>query len=106
MLEVTKDNFESDVAQSDVPVIIDFWADWCGPCKILAPTFEKVSAEYEGKVLFAKVNVDAETDLAQQFEVRSIPTMVVFKGGKEVDRFMGALSADDMKAKLDQALEK
>jgi thioredoxin 1 len=89
-LEVTDSTFDQEVLQSTQPVVVDFWAPWCGPCKALAPTFESVAVELDGKVKFVKVNID-DTDIAQQYGVRSIPTLIMFKDGKVVSTKTGAL---------------
>lgn len=96
MLQITKENFEMEVLKSDKPVIVDFWAVWCGPCKMVAPTFEALSAELP-EVKFGKVNVDEQPDLAQQFKVMTIPTFILFKDGKAVDQVVGALPKDKLK---------
>lgn len=98
---VTDANFEAEVLQSDVPVMIDFYAEWCGPCKMLMPIVEELAGEYDGKVKIVKVNVDDSPDTAQRYGVMSIPTLVFVKGGEEVDRAQGALPKDALKAKLD-----
>ena len=87
---VTDDNFDAEVRQADVPVVVDFWAEWCGPCKMIGPALEELSEEYGGQVKIAKVNVDENPGLAQQFNVMSIPTLIVFKDGAEVQRVIGA----------------
>lgn len=79
---ITKDNFENEVIKSDKPVLIDFWASWCGPCRMLSPVIEELAKEYEGRAKIGKVNVDAESELASAFNVSSIPTVVVIKDGK------------------------
>jgi len=90
--ELNQASFEKEVLQSKIPVVVDFWAEWCGPCKMMAPVFEKVSKEFESKVKFAKVNVDDNSDLAGNNEIMSIPCFVVYKDGKEVDRLVGGMS--------------
>ena len=90
--ELNQASFEKEVLQSKIPVVVDFWAEWCGPCKMMAPVFEKVSKSFEGKVKFAKVNVDDNSDLAGNNEIMSIPCFVVYKDGKEVDRLVGGMS--------------
>ena len=91
--EVTlpSDNFEAEVLQSDTPVLVDFWADWCGPCKMIAPAVEALSEDYAGKVKVGKVNVDDAGDLAMKFNVVSIPTLLLFKDGSVVDQQVGAV---------------
>ena len=96
MLQITKDNFEEEVLKSDKPTVVDFWAEWCGPCKVLGPEFEALSSEMSD-VKFAKLDVDNNQDIASKFGVMSIPTMILFKGGNEVDRAVGARSKEDIK---------
>jgi len=90
-IQLTDKNFDEVVANSDVPVIIDFWAPWCGPCKMMAPTFERAATEFPLKALFTKVNTEDEQSLGARFGIRSIPTIIIFKDGKEVERVSGAL---------------
>jgi len=90
IIEITKDNFESEVLKSDKPVLIDFWAEWCGPCRMVAPVLDEIAQENEG-VRIAKVNVDQNQDLAMQFQVSSIPTFVLVKDGQVADRMLGAM---------------
>ena len=85
-------SFQPEVVSSSVPVLVDFWAEWCGPCKAIAPVLEQLNTELTGKLKIVKVNVDEAPDLAQQFGIRSIPTLLVFKGGKVVDQAVGAKS--------------
>ena len=98
MLQITRDNFEKEVVGSKLPVIVDFWAEWCGPCRAMAPVFESVSKEFAGKMSFAKLDVDSNQELSSQFGVMSIPSLLVFKKGKEADRIVGSMSSDKLKA--------
>jgi thioredoxin 1 len=100
VLEVTADNFETEVAKSAVPVVIDFWAEWCSPCKQFAPTFEKVSKEFAGKMVFAKCDIDANQEFAQSNGVMSIPCIIVFKNGKEAGRMVGNQTEDLFRQQL------
>jgi thioredoxin 1 len=91
-ITLTNANFESEVVKSDLPVLVDFWAVWCGPCKMVAPAVAKIAEKYEGKIKVGKVNVDEEPELAEKFNISSIPTLGVFKGGKLVNQRIGAVS--------------
>ncbi|MEA3410815.1 MAG: thioredoxin TrxC [Pseudomonadota bacterium] len=95
-VELTGANFQKHVARGDIPVLVDFWAPWCGPCKMMAPAYEQVAQQLEPRVRVAKVNTDAEQMLGTQFQIRSIPTMALFKGGREVARQAGAMGAGDI----------
>ncbi len=97
MLNITIENFEAEVVQSEKPVVIDFWASWCGPCRMFAPTFEKVGEELAASVKFAKINVDEQEELARKFRVMSIPTIIAFKGGQAVKKTMGAITQAELK---------
>lgn len=88
-LNITKDNFEETVLKSDIPVLVDFWATWCGPCRMVAPIIEEIAKEYSGKIKVGKVNVDEESELAASFQISSIPTIMLFKDGKVADMKMG-----------------
>ena len=94
--------FETEVLKSDVPVLVDFWAVWCGPCKAIAPTVDDLAKQYMGKVKVAKMDVDEHQQVPQQYGIRSIPTLLVFKGGRVVDTIVGAVP----KAKLEESLKK
>ena len=101
-ITITDDSFEQEVIQSDKPVIVDFWATWCGPCKMIAPILEELAAEYGDKVKVAKLDVDSNATVAGKFGIMSIPSLVFFKNGEEVDRVVGAIP----KSQLTQRLEK
>lgn len=100
----TKASFEKEVLESKEPVLIDFYADWCGPCKMMAPVIEKLAEKYDGKAKVGKVNTDDEPELAQMFQVMSIPNMVIIKDGQVVDRIIGAVPQKELEAKLDAQL--
>ena len=87
---ITSDNFEAEVLQSDIPVLVDFWAEWCVPCRMVAPVLEEIAQEYSGKLKVAKVNVDEVSDIAGKYSIISIPTLMVFKGGEMVNKQVGA----------------
>ncbi|GAB6158976.1 thioredoxin [Desulfotomaculum varum] len=103
-MEFNAANFETEVLKSDVPVLVDFWAAWCGPCRAIAPIIDQLSAEFAGKVKIGKVNVDENRDLAQQFGVMSIPTLIFFKNGQKVDQVIGFTSKADLEKKLNALL--
>ena len=98
---ITNANFEEEVIKSEIPVLVDFWATWCGPCRMLGPTVEAVAKEYDGKVTVAKCNVDECEDVAVQFGIRNIPTLLFFKGGQVVDKLVGNVPKGEITAKLD-----
>ena len=103
-VEVTDQNFQTEVLGNALPVIVDFWAPWCGPCRMIAPKLEEIAKEYEGKAVVAKVNVDNSPMVAGQFGIRSIPTLLYVKGGKIVDQVIGNLPKGDLEARLKNLL--
>ena len=106
MLELKKDNFEQEVVKNRLPVLVDFWAPWCGPCRILSPTLDKLSSEYTNKLKFSKLNVDENQEIAAQFDVRGIPCIIIFMKGHEVDRIIGAYPEAELRKKIDIILAK
>jgi thioredoxin 1 len=106
VLELNKDNFEQEVKQSDLPVIVDFWATWCGPCKMLTPVFEEVSSEFEGKLKFGKLSTEESPEIAQENMVTGIPCLIIFNKGEEVDRIVGFSPAPVLKQKIEEVLNK
>lgn len=101
MQEITDQNFKEEVMEAKTPVLIDFFAIWCGPCKMLMPILEGLEKEYEGKVKIVKIDVDASPDTSNQFGIQSIPTLVFMKDGREIERLSGFKSKEELKAKLD-----
>ena len=103
-LEITDINFEETVLKSDKPVLVDFWAAWCGPCRMVGPIIDELSEEYEGKAVVGKVDIDSNQQYAAQFGVRNIPTVLVFKNGELVDRKVGVSSKNDYAQALDSLI--
>ena len=103
-LAVTDSDFEQEVLEAETPVLVDFWAEWCAPCKMVAPVLEDLAAEYDGKIKFIKVDVDTSPETAMKYGIRSIPTLLVFKGGSPVDQVVGAVPKAVIKKRLDSAL--
>ncbi len=100
-LEITDANFEEVVLKSDQPVLVDFWAEWCGPCKMIGPVVEELAGEYDGKAVIGKVNVDENPETSAKFGIRSIPTLLVIKGGEIVEKQIGAVPKATLAGKLD-----
>ena len=104
LIHVTDDSFESDVLQSNAPVLVDYWAEWCGPCKMIAPILDEVASEYADKLKIAKLDVDQNAETAQKYGIRSIPCLMLFKDGDIVATQVGALSKSQLSEFLDQNL--
>ncbi len=104
VLEVTSANFPSEVANSDVPVLVDFWASWCGPCRMLAPIIDELANDFDGKAKVGKINVDEQKELAAQYRVMSIPTVVLFKNGEIVDKVVGVRNKQDFAEMINKNL--
>ena len=102
VIQLQDSTFDKEVLKSDVPVLVDFWAVWCGPCKMIAPAVDELATQYKGKVKVAKMDVDQHQQVPQQFGIRSIPTLLLFKGGRVVDTIVGAVP----KSKLEESLKK
>jgi len=100
----TTSNFQEVVLNSDKPVLVDFWAEWCGPCKMISPLIEELATEYDGKAVIGKLNVDENPDVAATYGIRSIPTLLVFKGGEIVDRIVGAVPKANIAQKINSQL--
>ncbi|QUI25566.1 thioredoxin [Vallitalea pronyensis] len=103
-LAFTDNNFEAEVLNSDVPVLVDFYADWCGPCKMMAPVIDELAVKYEGKAKIGKLNVDQNGETAQKYRVMSIPTMLLIKNGKVVDTVVGAVPKQQLESKIESAM--
>jgi thioredoxin 1 len=100
-IQVTDDSFEKDVIQSAEPVLVDFWAPWCGPCRMLSPLIEELSKEYNGKIRVAKINTDEHPNAASRYKISAIPTLLFFKGGKVVEQMVGVHSKAEIKKTID-----
>jgi len=102
--DYSTNDFKSEVVESDTPVLVDFWAEWCGPCKVIAPVVEELAKDYEGKIKFGKVNVDDHNMVASEYGVRSIPTLLIFKNGAVVNQIVGAVPKEKITAILDTVI--
>lgn len=105
-VKINKDNFQDEVIHSKTPVVLDFWAEWCGPCKMMGPVFEELSKEFEGKVKFGKVNTEEEPELAGTFQIRGIPSLSIINGNEEIDRIVGFLPKDALKERINAIVQK
>jgi len=101
IVDITNDTFEEVVLKSEIPVVVDFWASWCGPCRMVAPIMEELANEFEGRVKIAKVNVDDQGELAAKFRIMSIPTIMIFKGGQMVEKVIGARTKEEFAKMLE-----
>ncbi len=104
MIHVTGKNFDSEVVKSNIPVLADFWAQWCGPCRMISPIVDEIAEELKGRLKVVKINVDEAQDLAGQFHIMSIPTLLIFKAGKPVEQVVGAMSKDQLLEKINPQL--
>lgn len=104
-IKLTNENFDTEVTNADIPVMVDFWAEWCGPCKMLAPFVKEAAEKYQGKLKVCKVNIDENMDLAQQYKIVSIPTLVFFKDGNATDRSIGFVDKERLFELIDRVIE-
>ncbi len=102
VLTITKDNFEDEVLKSDIPVLVDFWASWCGPCRAIAPVIDELANDFYGRAKVGKINVDEERELAEKFRIMSIPTVMLFKNGQAVEKVIGARPKEDFAALIEK----
>ena len=103
-IELTDSSFNNEVLNSDEPVLVDFWAEWCGPCRMVGPIVEELAQEYEGKAKIGKVDVDSNPEISMKYGIRSIPSLLIFKGGEVVDQIVGVVPKSQMKKQLDAQL--
>jgi thioredoxin 1 len=106
VIHLTRDNFDKEIKDSKSLAIIDFWAPWCGPCQMMGPVFESLSGQYKGKIKFAKLNTDEHPELANNFQIQGIPTLIIVNGQKEIDRIVGFTSEAALKKKIDAVMNK
>ncbi|MBI1992150.1 MAG: thioredoxin [Candidatus Omnitrophica bacterium] len=104
VVEVSESNFEQEVTKSAVPVLVDLWAAWCGPCRMIAPVVEELAATYQGKMKMGKLNVDDHPQIAAQFRIMNIPTLLLFKGGREVDRIVGVVPKEELIRRIERVI--
>lgn len=105
VIEINEDNFEKEVENSKTPVILDFFADWCGPCQMLKPIFEKISEEYKGKLKFGKVDTEVSPEIAEKFGIQGIPCLIISSNGEEVNRIVGYIPESALKQKINEILD-
>ena len=104
VVEITDKNFDNEVLKSDVPVLVDFWAEWCGPCRMLAPVIDELATEFDGKAKIGKVDIDANRDAAVNYGIQSIPSVIIFKNGEVVNKFVGISPKDELASALEAAM--
>ena len=104
VVEVTEGNFEQEVMKSSMPVLVDLWAAWCGPCRMIAPVVEELAGTYQGKVKMSKLNVDDHPQVAARFRIMNIPTLLLFKGGQEVDRIVGVVPKEELTRRIERVM--